>query len=87
MANLLIRNFEDELKTELRVRAARGGRSMEEEARQILRRELAPQGPPKRTFDNLADAIRTRFEPFGGVDLDIPPRTPMREPPDFGGGD
>jgi hypothetical protein len=34
---------------------------------------------------NLYDAIRRYFEPFGGFDLDIPPREPMREPPDFSG--
>jgi hypothetical protein len=33
---------------------------------------------------NLAAAIRARIAPLGGVDLDIPPREPMREPPSFG---
>ena len=32
---------------------------------------------------NLAEAIRARFAPLGGVELDIPPRDPMGEPPDF----
>ena len=32
---------------------------------------------------NLASAIRARFAPLGGVDLEIPPREPMRDPPDF----
>lgn len=32
---------------------------------------------------NLANAIRDRFAPFGGVDLDIPPREPMPSPPTF----
>jgi len=36
-----IRNLEDGLKSKLRVRAARHGRSMEEEARHILRTALA----------------------------------------------
>jgi len=35
--------------------------------------------------ENLYDAIRRHFEPFGGFDIDIPPREPMREPPDFSG--
>lgn len=36
--------------------------------------------PPPR---NLADSIRDRFSPFGGVDLEIPPREPMPAPPTF----
>ena len=32
---------------------------------------------------NLAEAIRARFAPLGGVELEIPPREPMRNPPDF----
>ena len=37
MASITIRNLDDEVKTRLRVRAAGNGRSMEEEARRILR--------------------------------------------------
>ena len=33
---------------------------------------------------NLYDRIRARFAPFGGVDLDLPPLEPGREPPPFG---
>jgi antitoxin FitA len=29
---------------------------------------------------NLAEAIRRRFAPFGGVELDLPPREDVREP-------
>ncbi|MGA8499650.1 MAG: UPF0175 family protein [Xanthobacteraceae bacterium] len=32
---------------------------------------------------NLAEAIRRRFAPFGGVDLELPPRTPAPDPPRF----
>ena len=42
MAQLIVRNIEDELVKELRLRAARNGQSAEEEHRQILRRALAP---------------------------------------------
>lgn len=31
----------------------------------------------------LAEAIRARFAPLGGVELELPPREPMRDPPDF----
>jgi len=41
-----------------------------------------PEPPPAK---NLADAIRRRFAPFGGVDLELPPREPGREPPCFEG--
>ena len=76
MASITIRDLEPSLKARLRVRAARHGRSMEEEARVVLRTVLAAaEAPPM----NLAAAIRRRFP--GGVELDIPPRTPAREPP------
>ena len=50
-SSLLIRNLPKEVKTELRVRAARNGRSMEEEARLFLAAALAPPG--KQTPDGL----------------------------------
>ena len=79
MANITIRNLDDEVKHRLRVRAAGNGRSMEEEARLILREAVAPEPEPK----NLAQFIRDCFAPYGGVDLELPPRDPIREPPDF----
>src|SRR5262249_49434499 len=42
MAQLIVRDIEDEIVRELKVRAARNGRSAEEEHRQILRRVLHP---------------------------------------------
>ena len=80
MASMTIRNLSDDLKKRLRIQAAEHGHSMEEEARAILRSALTEQGSPA----NLARAIRTRFAPLGGVELDIPPRDPMREPPRLG---
>ena len=50
---------------------------MEEEARDILRRVVGEVAPPR----NLAAAIRARVAPFGGVNLDLPKREPLREPP------
>ncbi len=47
---------------------------MEEEAREILRVNLASEMP------NLAVAIRELFEPLGGVDLPEFPDEPMPEP-------
>ena len=78
MASITVRNLEDRLKHRLRIRAAENGRSMEEEARDILRTALYHQQSGQ---ENLASAIRARFAPLGGVELDIPPRSPMRNPP------
>jgi plasmid stability protein len=80
MASMTIRDLDDRLKARLRMQAARHGRSMEEEAREILRTALAGQTPRR---GSLVDAIRARMEPLGGVDLTIAPREPMREVPDL----
>lgn len=79
MASITIRNLDDDVKRRLRIRAAGHGRSMEEEAREILREVVGEE----RRSQNLAAAIRARVAPLGGVDLDLPPREPMRNPPAF----
>jgi len=45
VAQLLVRDIESEVVRELKVRAARHGRSAEEEHRQILRETLGPKEP------------------------------------------
>ena len=80
MASITVRNLEEGLKRRLRIRAAENGRSMEQEARAILRAALDQETSKGK---DLASAIRARFEPLGGVELEIPPRGPMREPPRF----
>lgn len=80
MATMTIRNLDDELKARLRIRAARHGQSMEEEARSILRSALGAEPLSGRA---LVDDIRALVEPLGGVELDLPARVAMREPPDF----
>lgn len=77
MASLTIRNLDDALKERLRVRAAKHARSMEEEAREILRISLATRAG---SGGNLATAIRRRFAELGGVDLELPARDSIREP-------
>ena len=79
MANITIRNLDDDVKTRLRMRAAENGRSMEEEARRILREAVRR----KPSVQNLARSIHARFAPLGGVELELPPRGPGREPPRF----
>jgi antitoxin FitA len=83
MATLVIRNVDDAVHARLKALAATHGRSMEAEARLILRERLAaaPQTPPA----NWVDAIRALFEPLGGLEPPVIPREPSREPPDFSG--
>ena len=76
MATLTIRQLDDKTKSKLRVRAAQHGRSMEQEAREILRSALRTS-PAAR--ENLGKAIRERFAPLGGVDLELPRRDPIRQ--------
>jgi antitoxin FitA len=78
MASITIRDLDPETGERLRLRAARHGRSMEEEARVILRSGLAEHASsPVR----LGTAIHDRFRTLGGVELELPPRDPMRAPP------
>jgi plasmid stability protein len=82
MATITVRNLDAALKETLRVRAAMHGRSMEAEARRILQAALQGAPPPREV--NLAEAIRRRFAPFGGVDdLEAHPRVLVGEPPRF----
>jgi plasmid stability protein len=79
MATLTIRNADAAVKERLRVRAARHGRSMEAELRSILSEAVeADRDQPE---PNLAEAIRRRFAPFGGVDLESHPPVTIGEPP------
>jgi len=80
MAAITIRNVDEALKKRLRMQAALHGHSMEEEARNILRAALSREPA---TPENLGSALHELFKPYGGVELDIPPREPMREPPRF----
>ena len=82
MGTLTIRNLEDPLKIRLRLRAASSNRSMEEEARQILRAALQQPAAPT---EDLGTRIRARFAMLGSIQLALQPREPVREPPDLGG--
>jgi antitoxin FitA len=63
------------------LRADRHGRSMEAEARTTLSEAVATER--EQPEPNLAEAIRRRFAPLGGVDLELPPRELVGEPPSF----
>ncbi len=82
MATMTIRNLDDELKARLRIRAAQHGKSMEEEARSILRDALKSE---PLSGKELVQRIREMVQPYGGIELELPSREPMREPPDFSG--
>lgn len=77
MASMTIRDLDETLKARLRIRAAEHGRSMEDEARDILRTALSTGRSPRRS---LVQAIRARVELLGDADLPMEPREPMREP-------
>ena len=80
MGSILIRNIDDDLKQRLRRRAAEHGRSMEEEARAVLRQHLGVECD--------VDLVKLASELFGearGVELEPHPVTLVREPPDFSG--
>ena len=81
MASMTIRNLEDSLKRSLRVRAAAHDRSMEEEAREILRSALSEEHAESL---GLSSRIRQRFAEIGGVDLQLPEREGLRQMPDLG---
>ena len=77
MATMTIRNIDESLKARLRIRAAQQGKSMEEEARDILRAALSSE---RQTGGDLGEAIRRRFAVLGGVELPEFEREPAREP-------
>ena len=74
MATITIRNLDDELKRRLRIQAAEHGRSMEEEARNILRQALPTEQTPAMGF---ATAFNALFRKHGGVDLEVVARDPI----------
>jgi plasmid stability protein len=68
VAELSIRNLDENVKRRLPLRAARHGRSMEAEARAILTEAVEEPADSAGLFTALLD----RFGMLGGVDLDLP---------------
>ncbi len=78
MADISIRNLDDEVREQLRVRAAQHGRSMEAEIRSIL--EDAVRSERGQSFvGQLLAAARAA----GGVELEIPCRVDLPRPVDL----
>ena len=73
MASITIRNLD--VKARLRIGAAEHGRSMKAEAREILTEGLDRRLPRR----HIGDEVRAIGEPPGGIELDIPPREPMKD--------
>jgi plasmid stability protein len=71
MATLTIRNLDPKTKEDLRIPASGNGRSMEAELRAIVVDAVGVA--PSSQGINLAEAIRRRFAPLGGVELTTPP--------------
>ena len=68
MINITIYNLDDDLERQLRIRAAERDHSIEEEARDILRRALAVEAKPS---GHWVDRIREIVEPLGGIELEF----------------
>lgn len=79
MANIMIRNLDDDVKMRLKVRAAQNNRSMEEEVRVILRESVRAD---QSRVPSLIDIARDAVEPYGGFEMDLPKRDEIR--PAFG---
>ena len=69
MAQLVVRNLEQSVKTKLQRRAKRHGHSMEEEVRNILRDALKAN---KAEGEGLGTRIQRRFEGIGLLEEEIP---------------
>jgi len=80
MASLTIRGLDEALKTRLRLEAARQGYSMEEAARQILRRALMT---PEPEAGGLGSRVHRYFVDADAFDLEIPARSLTRSAPDL----
>ena len=73
MADMLIRGIPNELKRELAIRAAENGRSQNAETVAILESALKPEK------ENWVLKLMEVAQECGGVELELPERTPARE--------
>jgi antitoxin FitA len=88
MASITIRNLDERVKRDLRKQAADHGRSLEAEAREILKSGVHTKGVRPGEAETGADLFRRiheRFKALGGVELELPERRPSRPGriPDF----
>ena len=71
MVSITVEDLDESLERRLRMRAAQKGVSIEQEARNILTTALREESPAP---TDLASSIHSKFAPFGGVELELPPR-------------
>ena len=87
MVRVAVLRLDDDLYRRLRARSKENGGSVAEEACHILKEVLNedPPPPPEKpmTGKEFAEGIHALFAPYGGVELQIPPREPMPDPPRF----
>ncbi|MCY4615426.1 MAG: plasmid stabilization protein [Chloroflexi bacterium] len=84
MTSITLHDLDDVVAARLRVRAAKHGRTVEQEACAVLRDALGSgDAPPEPPPEKLGTAMQELFKPFGDVVLPIPPREPPRDPPTF----
>jgi antitoxin FitA len=79
VAALNIRNLDETVKRRLQIRAARHGRSMEAEAREILAEAVREPADSAGLFTALLD----QFGTLGGVDLQQPGRDELARAADL----
>ncbi|MEA5626677.1 FitA-like ribbon-helix-helix domain-containing protein [Nostoc sp. UHCC 0251] len=75
MNNITISNLDNDIKYRLQKRAEKHGRSLEEEAREIIRMALTENHEHSL---NLANMIEQRFANLGDFELPEIPREPIR---------
>ncbi len=87
MVTVTLRIADEKIEKQLNDRASANGRSIEAEATEILCHALAQARetaePPRQYKSDLVRRIREIVDPVGGIDLELPPRGPGREPPRF----
>ena len=79
MSVLTVRNLDPDVKTRLRVSAARQGIAMEEAVRRILTKAANETVAPYLAQNDLGSRIQARFAGLG--EIPIAPRSPMRASP------
>jgi antitoxin FitA len=76
VTHLVIRDLPPPVAKRLAARAAQHGTTIETEARTIIEQAVS--------HSNLADLAQELFGLEHGVELELPPRQPLRDPPDLG---
>lgn len=71
--------LKDDIERRPHIQAAKHDQSKAGSVGEVFRAKLTECDPPA----SLAESVRARFAPLGGIELELPPRDPMREPPDF----